>query len=254
MNVLIVYKDKEDSKNKISKIRFDNYFKVKYSWKNTLEKQDLKNADIVISIGGDGTALSAANYLIDKPLLAVNSSPKTSEGALTTVSLEELEEKLRDIKNKGYKTEKLERIEVSINGRTISPLALNEVFIANERAYLISRYKILFENGINRTEEKQMSSGLIFTTGTGSTGWFKSAGGEPFSPQAKFIKMLVREPFIRRLSKFNLVSQTIKEKDLIEVSSGTKSVLAIDSIREFKIKEGDRIRIKVSENPLLRIV
>ena len=59
---------------------------------------------------------------------------------------------------------------------------------------------------------------------------------------------------IEKIIKRLLVNQTIEEKDLIEVSSGTKSVLAIDSIREFKIKEGDRIKIKVSENPLLRII
>jgi NAD kinase len=78
-----------------------------YAWKNTLSKKHLEDVDIVISIGGDGTALSASHYLEEKPLLAVNSDPDKSEGALTTLSVGELEEKLEEVKN-GFEIEYLE--------------------------------------------------------------------------------------------------------------------------------------------------
>ena len=69
-----------------------------YEWHGNLSKTSLSDVDFVIAIGGDGTVLSAAHYLIDKPILAVNSSPTTSEGALTTISIDQLDKKLKQIK------------------------------------------------------------------------------------------------------------------------------------------------------------
>ncbi len=228
-------------------------FKFKYHWKNSLKPNDLKDIDIVISIGGDGTALSSSHYLLDKPILAVNSDPKKSEGALTTISINDIEKKLDDIINKIYEYELLERIEVHINGKLQNPLALNEVFIANEKAYLVSKYKLKIIKDSIKREEEQRSSGLIFSTGTGSTAWFKSSGGKPFNSEKKFIKMIVREPYFGRLGKFSIINETFNEKDEIEIITKTKTVLAIDSIREFKLKIGDIVKIKISKWPLKRI-
>lgn len=251
LKVLVVCKDPEDSKEAQSCILLEKEgLDVIYAWKNTFDKAHLKDIDLVISIGGDGTALSASHYLRDKPLLAVNSSPKTSVGALTTLSTTQLPKKLKEIKSNSLKTENLERIEVSINNEILDHLALNDVFIANEKAYLISKYKIKLRN----TEEAQLSSGLIFSTGTGSTAWFKSAGGIQFSPQSKFIKMIVREPYQNNLTKFTLHKADIQENEHIEIVPSVPSVLAIDSIREYKLFPNDIVRIKISQNPLKRVI
>ena len=221
-----------------------------HSWKNTLSKSELKNIDIVIAIGGDGTVLSASHYLIDKPLLAVNSSPETSVGALTTITTSQLPDKLEDIKNKKFKIENLERIEVSINNVNLEPLALNDVFIGSEKPYHPSKYEIIFKN----KKEKQISSGLIFSTGTGSTAWFQSAGGKPFSSQSKFIKMIVREPYQSKLLRQSLLNCEINEKEEIKIIPSTQSILAIDSIREFSLKPDDIVKIKISSHPLKKII
>src|SRR3989338_11434446 len=185
MKILVVCKHAENSREaKVLSSVLNNGFEIIYSWKNTLAPGELKGIDLVVSIGGDGTALSASHFLIDKPLLAVNSDPEKSEGALTTINADQLEDKIKEIKLNKWKEEKLERIEVFINNKPLDLLALNEVFIANTKAYLISKYKLRFKE----KEEEQRSSGLIFSTGTGSTAWFKSAHGGPFSPQSKFIK------------------------------------------------------------------
>lgn len=250
MKVLIVCKDSAGSKEaETCRMIKKEGFEMVYAWKNSLGRDDLKDIDIVISIGGDGTALSASHYLEDKPILAVNSNPEKSEGALTTVNIDKLEEKLEEIK-KGFKIEELERIEVSINNAKVEMLALNDVFIANEKAYFISSYKIKLRGIV----EEQRSSGLIFSTGTGSTAWFKSAGGEPFSPQSKFIEMVVREPYIGKLKNFKMLNETIKSGEEARVEILCDSVLAIDSIREFKLKKGDVVKIKISDRPLKRII
>ena len=250
IKALVVCKHPHESKEASAcKIIQDKNIKIIYSWKNILTKKDLKDIDLVIAIGGDGTILSASHYLKNKPFLAVNSNPKISEGALATLSTNKLEKKLNEIIKNVIETEKLERIQISINNSRLPLLALNEVFIANERAYLISKYKIKFKN----KEEIQKSSGLIFTTGTGSTAWFKSAGGSPFPKKAKYIKMIVREPFQGRLSKIKIISLTIKEKEKITIVPSIPSILAIDSIREYKLKPDDKIKIQIAKYPLIRI-
>jgi len=251
MKALVVCKHPHDKNHPdIHKILENSGLEITYTWKNTLTKGELADMDLAISIGGDGTALSASHFVEDKPLLAVNSSPETSVGALTTLNLGELKEKLEQISKKNFKTENLERIEVAINGKPAEHLALNEVFIASEKAYHISKYKIKFKN----EEELQRSSGLIFSTGTGSTAWFKSAGGIPFSPQSKFIRMIVREPYCGKNECKIIKNLEIKERDFIEITPLVKSVLAIDSIREYFLNPEDKIIIKISKSPLKRII
>jgi NAD kinase len=245
--VLVVCKDKED--NSCDLIQNEGFDIIK-SWKNTFSKKDLENIDFVISIGGDGTALSASHYLIDKPLLAVNSSPSTSVGALTTTDLSSLPSKLEEIKNNKHKEESLERIQVFVNDKPIETLALNDVFIANEKAYLISKYNVSYKG----ETEFQFSSGLIFSTGTGSTAWFKSAGGTPFSPQSKFIEMIVREPYYSKFHNPSITKLKIKPSESVEITIGSKSILAIDSIREYSLDSGDRIKVEISSTPLKRII
>jgi len=248
--VLVVCKHSdEEEESSVCKLIRKEGFEIVYSWKNNLDKNQLDGVEFVISIGGDGTALSASHFTFELPLLAVNSNPKKSEGVLTTININELEKKLEEIKKDNFETEKLERIEAEINGKKIDFPALNEIFIANEKAYLVSKYKIK----IKENAEEQRSSGLIFSTGTGSTAWFKSAGGKPFKPDARHIKMIVREPYFGKLKKFEILEAEINEGENAEIIPLTKMILAIDSIREIKINEKDRVKIRISDKPLLRI-
>jgi NAD kinase len=252
MKVLVVCKHEEEKNHsEIHNLIGDYCDKAVYAWKNTLSKNELDDIDFVISVGGDGTALSASHFIEDKPLLAVNSSPETSIGALTTLTIDKLRDKLEEIKSGNFMTENLERIEIIVNSKSAEHLALNDVFIASEKAYHISKYKIKF----NSKEEIQRSSGLIFSTGTGSTAWFKSAGGIPFSPQSKFIKMMAREPYCGKDEcKLVMKNIEIKEGEEIEIVPFVKSVLAIDSIREYRLNPNDKVKIKISRNPLMRII
>jgi NAD+ kinase len=251
MRALVVCKHPENSEESAAcKLIKKEGLEIVYSWKNTLSEKDLKGIDLIIAVGGDGTVLSASHFIKSQPLLAVNSSPSTSEGALTSIPLEKLESKLDDILKGKMKLSLRERIQVLINNKPLDLLALNEVFIANEKAYLISKYNLKIKN----TEELQLSSGLIFTTGTGSTGWFCSAGGHPFSPSDKFIKLIVREPYTGKIYKPKIKESIIKENEEIQVTLLTPSVLAIDSIREYPLKPKDVVTIKISSLPLNMIL
>jgi NAD kinase len=251
MKILVVCKRKEQINQQEIRSFFQKaQIEAEYIWKNELKKAHIDKKDAIISIGGDGTALSAAHFITSQPILAVNSEPEASEGALTTIILSQLEEKLNEIKSIKFKTENLERIEIAINGKILDMLALNEVFIGSEKAYLPAKYTL----NLKSKSENQISSGLIFSTGTGSTAWFKSAGGKQFSPQAKFIKLVVREPFKGRIKTCDIPNADINENEEAVIIPQAKSELAIDSIRSYPLNPGDKITLKISKHPLKRII
>jgi NAD kinase len=251
MRALVVCKHPNKSKHsEVCRLINKKNLTTTYSWKNTLTKNQLINIDLIISIGGDGTVLSSSHFNNNIPLLAVNSNPKKSEGALTTLPISQLDIKLDQILKGNFITEKLERIQISINNNLLDLLALNEVFIANEKPYLITKHKIKH----NKIKETQKSSGIIISTGRGSTAWFKSAYGTPFSPQAKYIKMIVREPYQGKLNKIILKKAKINFNQTLSITPLVPSVLAIDSIREYPLKRNDKVEIKISKSPLIRII
>ena len=105
MKILIVTKDKNYTLSKICKKVKNPNLKFSYVWKNTFSKKDVKNSDLVIAIGGDGTALSASHYLEKTPILIVNSNPKKSIGALATIPLKDLPKKINEIEDRKEETE-----------------------------------------------------------------------------------------------------------------------------------------------------
>ena len=129
MKVLVVCKDEGSKDDESCRMIKEEGFEVVYAWKNTLSKKELEGVDFVISIGGDGTALSASHYLEDKPLLAVNSRPGKSEGVLTIISIGDLNQKLKEIKKKGFELEELDFHNRVYEGYMIELKKINHVKI-----------------------------------------------------------------------------------------------------------------------------
>ena len=230
----------------------EEHFEVLHAWKDTLTKENLANIDVVIGIGGDGTILSASHYVTDMPLIGVNANPDTSEGALSTATVDTLSEKLHAVEKNNYSFDNLERIQISINGEPTDMSALNEVYVGHDTAYRTSRYTLSIENSTKK-EESQRSSGVLVVTGTGSTAWYKSAGGKPFSPQSKHLMLLVREPYGGRLFNPTLTHEKIEEHHTVRIIPKVPSIVVLDSIREIHVKENDVVEIKIAKHPLKRI-
>lgn len=127
--------------------------------------QDIETEnDLVVSVGGDGTALSSIDHALDSALLPVKSSPN-SRGVLCN-DLEEFEEVLEGLE-KGENPDSYALVEVEYRGETIR--GLNDVFIGPETGRTAS-YNI----ELGKYNEEHQSSGLLFATGRGSTGWYDS--------------------------------------------------------------------------------
>ncbi len=109
--------------------------------------------------------------------------------------------------------------------------AVNDLFIG-ARSHISARYRIL--SGAN--EEQHSSSGIVVSTGLGSTGWFRSlmAGSaaivsaltgrevhtlEPFPRDADYLYFTVREPFPSTTSQAGLVVGRVSAEEPLTVLS-----------------------------------
>ncbi|XP_006819955.1 NAD kinase 2, mitochondrial-like [Saccoglossus kowalevskii] len=176
--------------------------------RNDFTIEEVKKSDAVIAAGGDGTFLLAASKVFDDtPVIGVNTDAKRSEGFLAlpnkcTVNFEDTLSKLLTGK---FKWTWRQRIRVTVEGghvntepvdlheeiigypehydrhhnpkddsiqdlspRVLPVFALNEVFVGESLASRVSYYEVGINDG---PIEKQKSSGLTVSTGSGSTSW-----------------------------------------------------------------------------------
>lgn len=150
----------------------------------------VEGADLVVSVGGDGTFLTAARAVRGEPTLGLNSSPSTSVGHYCGATLATVRASVEAILAGTSEPRRLTRIETRIDGAPLPWLALNDALFANTSPALSTRYALELDGEV----ELQLSSGIWIATASGSTAAIRSAGGEVMSPDDRRLQYLVREP------------------------------------------------------------
>ncbi len=219
--------------------------------RDKITRDIIKKYELIISFGGDNHFQYVSHFLEDVPLLGINSDPERSEGALTSMNTDELEAFLPLILEKKFNIEKWTRLKISIDGKEIDDPAISEIYIGEERRFNMSRHVIK----LNGATEEQKGSGLIITTGTGSTGWYNSASrylfpnGNQFNKNADEARFILAEPYKGRLSSLMNIHGEIKDSQEIEVISlsDTQAFLSIDSLKLIKLREGAKIKVRIGK-------
>jgi len=124
--------------------------------------------DIVVAVGQDGLVANVAKYLVGQPVVGVNPSRRLYEGALVRHEARAIPAVFADFERGRLTCEERTMVEARLaDGQRL--VALNEVFLGH-RTHQSARYRITYgEHG-----ERQSSSGVIVTTGTGASGWARS--------------------------------------------------------------------------------
>ncbi|MDP2599585.1 MAG: NAD(+)/NADH kinase [Deltaproteobacteria bacterium] len=148
-------------------------------------------ADLVITVGGDGTVLAASHFVKQTPIFGINSAPMTSTGYLCVANPKNFERLLKRVLAGKQKPLSIPRLEVFINRKRIPFLGLNDLLFACRLQGETARYTLQ----IGHRREFQKSSGIWVATGAGSTAAILSAGGKPFSMTSAKLQYRVREPF-----------------------------------------------------------
>lgn len=183
--------------------------------------------DIVVVVGQDGLVANTLKYLQGQPVIGVNPDPKRWEGRLLPFALAELADVVQKTRDGCSKCKSITFAEARTNdGQRL--LGVNDLFIG-PKSHTSARYALHWHG----QQEEQSSSGIIVSTGFGSSGWFKSilagaigvtgqqdhplAGG--FEWQAKKLYFTVREPFPSRTSGARLVFGAIEGEDQLRLES-----------------------------------
>jgi len=143
--------------------------------------QLVKDVDLVISLGGDGTLLTAARAMagINIPLLGINLGRL---GFLADVSFENFESYIDAVMEGRYSVEKRFLIEGRFfeGDKLLSTnIALNDIILHSYESSSMIEYEISSGGDLIHV---QRSDGVIVTTPTGSTAYALSGGGPIMHP------------------------------------------------------------------------
>lgn len=173
---------------------------------------------LVVVLGQDGLVANTLKYLTDQPVLAINPDPKRIDGVLLPFVVSDFTKVLAEALVGRRAVREVTMARATLNdGQRL--LAVNDLFVG-ARSHVSARYEI----ELGETRERQSSSGVIVSTGLGSTGWLRSilAGAMEVSgtlPNAEVIALRrngfswderrlifsVREPFPSKSSQSHLV-------------------------------------------------
>jgi hypothetical protein len=124
--------------------------------------------DLVVTIGIDGLVVNTAKYLNGQPVIAVNPDPDHVDGILLPFNVQNAIPITQKVLSGKMQVRQISMAEATLNdGQTL--LAFNDLFIG-VKTHVSARYSIQF----GEQEEHQSSSGVLVSTGVGSTGWLSS--------------------------------------------------------------------------------
>lgn len=163
-----------------------------------IARRSIRDTDIIIVIGGDGSLLSAARALVDfeVPMLGVN---RGHLGLLTDVSPNTLDDALNKIVAGKYSTEERMMLDVRVYRRDEDgaeelvgqSLAMNETVVHSGILAHMIVCRVLI-NG--RFMYSLRGDGIIVGTPTGSTAYSLSAGGPIIEPHLDLLSLVPMFP------------------------------------------------------------
>jgi NAD kinase len=190
--------------------------------------------DLVAVLGRDGLVVNTAKYLAGQLLIGFNPDPERIDGVLVRVPVSQAATVFRRaLAGEAVARDITMARAVLSDGQVLH--AVNDLFIGR-RTHVSARYRL----GYRGADEDQSSSGIIVSTGAGSTGWLRSiltgAAGivEAFTQQpsvghvrqrygfdwaADYLVFSVREPFISKASRAGLVFGPIAAGEELVVTS-----------------------------------
>jgi NAD kinase len=171
--------------------------------------------DTIVVLGQDGLVANSMKYLNGQSVIGVNPDKARWDGVLLPFGVEDLQSIVPESWAKRRPIKEVTMAKATLNNGA-QMYAVNDLFIG-PKSHTSARYTIR----IGEREEQQSSSGIIVSTGLGSTGWLKSiltgsaaiTGGhaapsqpKPIAWDADYLVYSVREPFPSRTTGASIVS------------------------------------------------
>ena len=203
-------------------------------------QQEIRQADLLIAFGGDGTILHLARTvaLHSVPVLGVNLG---SLGFMSELEVNELD-RLRDLAQGRFTVESRMMLDVSVlrEGRQVyNNIALNDAVVSKGSIARVVRLDIFTEEG---RLTKVGGDGIIVSTPTGSTAYSMSAGGPIVEPTSRDI--IVTPVCAHQLSTRSMVLAP-ERLVTVQLPRGSRKhlYLAVDGGKALRITGTERVEI-----------
>ncbi len=201
----------------------------------------IKECDIAIAIGGDGTTLNVAKNaaLNDKPVLGINAGRL---GFMSGLEKNELS-MLKNLVSGEYEIDErlmLRADAIDDDGNVLASfLCLNDAVVSRGNFARLIDINLSSEN---RGILSVRADGIIISTPTGSTAYSMAAGGPVVSPSAECILSTPICP--HSLVDRSIIFSTDKEL-IVSVAKDVQNcpVLTADGQDSFDLANGERVRI-----------
>jgi len=217
------------------------------AWEGEKARAQVGNTDLILSIGGDGTILRAAQAVVPglTPVTGINLGKL---GFMTELSADEAVDRLPALLAGDGWIDERAMLEVELppadqeheSARTF--YALNDVVLARG-AIARTVYVEASIDGEPLTTYK--ADGVIVATATGSTGYSLAAGGPILHPQAKEFLLL---PILPHLSSAYTVVLPSTAVVKLRISTSHQATLSIDGHVNLPLSSGAVVTIKHSSN------
>jgi NAD+ kinase len=205
------------------------------------KKEMALKADLIISLGGDGTLLNIAP-LVERPEVPILGVNLGALGFITEVAVDELEPVLNKTLSGDYEVEKRMTLEVRVlgkNGRAHKFRVLNDVVIAKgARSRIIDLETYVGKDYLCTYR----ADGLIISTPTGSTAYSLAAAGPILEPTLGAIVLAPICPHTLTHRPIVVPSNAVIRVTLR--SFGDTVILIPDGQQGMRLNNGDRVEAR----------
>ncbi|MFC1873840.1 NAD(+)/NADH kinase [Chloroflexota bacterium] len=215
------------------------------AWEGESARAQVSGTDLILSVGGDGTILRAAQAVIPEPtpITGINLGRL---GFMTELSVDEAMAKLPALlAGEGWLDERclLEAKLSPADKRNGSPgtfYALNDVVVARGDVARVVYVDVTIDE---QPLAAYKADGVILATATGSTGYALAAGGSILHPQADEYLLL---PIVPHLSAAYPLVLPAKTTVKLGVSPTQAAALSIDGHINLLLSSGGVVTVKHS--------
>jgi len=217
---------------------------------NSKSKDIPKNLECIIVLGGDGTFLSAARFIENRPIPLMG--VKFGEvGFLAETTEENLYEKIDLLLEGKFFIQKRTRLDVKVmrnSEQIIDVDVLNDAVINKSALSQLASCAVHLDSIYLTTYR---ADGLILATPTGSTAYSLAAGGPVVDPAVPSIILTPICPFT--LTNRPLIIPDATKVEILLEGSPEDMILTLDGQEGFEMDPGDKIFIKKSANDISMI-
>ena len=218
---------------------------VASAWEWEKARARVGDTDLIISVGGDGTILRAAQVAVPTgtPITGVNMG---RFGFMTELTVDEVIEKLPAlVAGDGWIDERclVEADFCPADTQTEKPqtfFALNDAVVARGAAVRLIHVETCIDGARFTTYQ---ADGVIAATATGSTSYALAAGGPILHPQAKEFLLVPINPHLSTAFPMVLDRQAVVQ---LHVVSTTPALLSVDGHINVPLFTGARVTVKHS--------